>query len=51
LLNAGAGGSLALALRAALTDSGWQWVTVWLLCALFFHTADLLRRWSREKIR
>lgn len=51
VLNAGAGGSLALALRAALVDSGWQWITVWLLCALAFHTADLLRRWSREQIR
>lgn len=51
VLNAGAGGSLALALRAALTDSGWQWITAWLLCALVFHTADLLRRWSREDAR
>ncbi|HKL63575.1 MAG TPA: hypothetical protein VJ883_09425 [Woeseiaceae bacterium] len=50
-LNAGAGGSLALALRAALTDSGWMWVTAWLLCALVFHSADLARRWSREKVR
>jgi hypothetical protein len=50
-LNAGAGGSLALALRAALTDSGWQWVAAWLLCALAFHTADLVRRWSREKVQ
>jgi hypothetical protein len=49
-LNAGAGGSLALALRAALTDGGWQWITVWLLCALVFHSADLARRWSREKV-
>lgn len=49
ILNAGAGGSLALALRAALTDGGWQWVTLWLLCALVFHSADLTRRWSREK--
>lgn len=48
VLNAGAGGSLALALRAALTGGGWQWVTVWLLCALVFHSADLARRWSRE---
>lgn len=50
-LNAGAGASLALALRAALTDGGWRWVTVWLLCALVFHSADLVRRWSREKAR
>jgi hypothetical protein len=50
-LNAGAGGSLALALRAALVDDGWQWITVWLLCALAFHSADLARRWSREKVR
>lgn len=47
-LNAGAGGSIALALRAALADSGWQWVTLWLLAALVFHTADLARRWSAE---
>lgn len=50
-LNAGAGGSLALALRAALTGSGWQWITLWLLCALVFHSADLVRRWSRETTR
>jgi len=51
MLNAGAGGSLALALRAALVGDGWQWVTVWVLCALVFHAADLARRWSREKVR
>lgn len=51
VLNAGAGGSLAMALRAALTDGGWQWITVWLLSALVFHTADLLRRWSGEETR
>jgi hypothetical protein len=50
-LNAGAGGSLALALRAALTDGGWPWITGWLLCALGFHAADLARRWSREDAR
>ncbi len=51
VLNAGAGGSLALALRAALTEAGWQWITVSLLCALAFHSADLARRWSRQKTR
>lgn len=51
ILNASAGGSLALALRAALTGAGWHWITVWLLCALAFHSADLARRWSREKAR
>ena len=45
LVNIGAGGSLMLALRAALTDAGWQWIAAYLLAALAFHVADLAIRW------
>ncbi len=44
LANIGAGGSLMLALRAALTDAGWTWIAVWLLAALAFHVWDLSYR-------
>ena len=46
LVNIGAGGSLMLALRAALTGSGWQWVAVFLVSSLVFHVADLRVRWG-----
>jgi len=46
LVNAGAGASLLLALRAALRDSGWLWIVVFLLSALVFHVADLGQRWE-----
>lgn len=35
---------LLLALRAALTGSGWVWVAVWLALSLPAHLADLARR-------
>lgn len=47
LLNVGAGTSLMLALRAALTGSPWQWLAVWLVSSLVFHVADLAGRWHR----
>ncbi len=46
LTNIGAGGSLILALRMSISDAGWPWVAGCLLCALFFHLADLAQRWS-----
>ena len=46
LLNIGAGGSLMLALRASLTDAGWQWVAVFLVSSLVFHAADQGQRWE-----
>ena len=48
LINAGAGGSLMLALRAALTDAGWTWVAAFLVAALVFHAADIAQRWQRR---
>lgn len=47
LLNIGAGGSLMLALRAVLYESGTVWVAFWLLASLVFHVADLAQRWRR----
>ena len=47
LLNIGAGGSLMLALRAALSDGGSGAIAAWLLAALLFHLADLAQRWRR----
>jgi hypothetical protein len=46
LTNAGAGGSLMLALKAVLVGAGWEWVTAALLAALVFHAADLYHRWT-----
>lgn len=46
ILNLGAGGSLMLALRSALTDAGWQWIVVFLLSSLVFHVADQATRWE-----
>ena len=46
LVNIGAGGSLMLALRAALSDAGWAWIAAFLLAALVFHVADLAIRWQ-----
>jgi hypothetical protein len=45
LSNAAAGGTLMLALRAALVGQGWLWITLWLLCALVAHVTDLALRW------
>lgn len=46
LLNVGAGGSLMLALRAALGESDWQWIAAFLAASLAFHVADQLQRWE-----
>ena len=41
-----AGGCLLLALRAALTNAGWEPVATWLFGALLAHVADLRSRWK-----
>jgi hypothetical protein len=46
IVNIGAGGSIMLALRAALTDAGSHWIAAFLLCALIFHIWDLVLRWQ-----
>ena len=46
LLNLGAGGSLMLALRAALISAGPLWIAVFLLSSLVFHVADQAARWE-----
>jgi hypothetical protein len=48
LINLAAGGSLMLAVRAALTDAGPGWVAVCLLASLGAHAVDLKRRWRRQ---
>ncbi len=46
LVNMGAGLCLMLALRASLTNSGWQWVAFFLVCSLCLHVADVVVRWG-----
>jgi hypothetical protein len=46
LTNLSAGAALLLSLRAALTGSTWQVVSIWLLAALLAHVADLKMRWA-----
>lgn len=38
------GACLLLALKAALTDSGWPWVAFWIAASFPLHLADLRRR-------
>ncbi len=38
------GALMMLALRAALTGAGWQWVAIWLTVSLPLHLADLRHR-------
>ena len=45
ITNAGAGGSLMLALKAVLTGAAWPWIVAALLASLTFHLADLRHRW------
>lgn len=45
--NAGAGGSLMLALKAVLTGAAWPWIAAALLASLVFHVADLRLRWNQ----
>ncbi len=49
--NIGAGASLAMALKAALTDAGWTAIAVWLVASLVFHGLDVARRWQLAKPR
>ncbi|MEM1412193.1 MAG: hypothetical protein AAGH19_07515 [Pseudomonadota bacterium] len=46
ITNAGAGGSLMLALKAVLTQAGLFWVVAALLASLVFHSSDLFLRWT-----
>jgi uncharacterized membrane protein len=38
------GAAMMLALRAALTGAGWQWVAIWLTVSLPLHLADMRHR-------
>ena len=51
LVNVGAGVSLMLALRAALSGSSWVWIAAFLVSALVFHVGDLLMRWQAAPLR
>jgi hypothetical protein len=42
-----AGVALLLALRAALTQAGWVWISGFLAAGLAAHLVDLARRWPR----
>lgn len=46
--NLTAGLCLMLALRAALAQSGWPWMALWLACAGLAHAVDLWMRWRRS---
>lgn len=43
--NAGAGGSLMLALKAMFLSSSWPLLATALLASMFFHISDLVMRW------
>ena len=47
MVNIGAGGSLALAIKASLTGAGWQWIAVWLMTSLVFHVLAVNTRWQK----
>lgn len=42
---------LLLALRAALNDAWWGWISLWLTASLVTHIADLRRRWKGDASR
>jgi len=44
-----AGAALLLALRAAITDAAWPWISTWLAVAGLAHVADLRTRWNRKR--
>lgn len=44
--NLAAGACLLLALRAALTGSGWETIAAWLAASFVAHGVDLTRRWG-----
>ena len=48
LANIGAGGSILVALRFALTQSDWRLGAAALIASLVFHCADLACRWPRD---
>lgn len=48
LVNIGAGTSIMLALRAALTNADWKWIAAWLVCGLLFHSSDIALRFRRS---
>jgi hypothetical protein len=50
-VNGGAGAALLLALRAALRNSQWQMISLWLLIALGFHLWDLALRAAAGRTR
>lgn len=43
-LNLISGFCLMLALRAALVDASWVWISLWLTAALAAHVADIVRQ-------
>ena len=46
VINIGAGASLMLALRAALTEAGWLAIAAFLVASLVFHVLDVRIRWQ-----
>jgi hypothetical protein len=46
IANLASGACLLLALRAALSGAGWEWVAFWLAAALVAHLIDLRSRWQ-----
>lgn len=51
VLNLLSGLCLMLALRCALGNAGWQWVTLGLSGAGLAHAADIRQRWGRQRRR
>ena len=51
MVNMGAGAALLLALRAALRESAWQRVALWLSMALVLHLWELALRRSMHRTR
>ncbi len=48
ICNAGAGGSLMVALKLVWVNAAWHWVAAALLGSLVFHTIDLAQRWRAQ---
>ena len=49
IMSLAAGAALVLALRAALTGAGWQWMALALTAAFIVHLIDLYWRWTDER--
>ncbi len=47
LMNVGAGGSLMVALKFALSGAPWTWLAGSLIASLVFHVTDQALRWQR----